>query len=229
MVCFPHSGGGPSSFRGWEEAFGGRIEIWRALMPGRGQRAREPLARDWAPLVAHMSEGIAASVQPPFALFGHSLGAALAFEVARKLAADGLEPAHLVVSARVAPDIPHALLVPADDGDLLRRVDEVYGGVPAAIRSSPDLLSYFMTIIRADLELSASYEFRPGPRLRVPITALGGDNDPTVSPADLARWGAHTDGGCQLHLLPGGHFYLDDHEEALVDILRYALGETRRL
>lgn len=227
LVCFPHSGGGPASFRGWEDAFGSRVEIWRAVLPGRGQRAWEPLARAWPPVVADLCAGIAASVPLPFAFLGHSLGATVAFEVARVLAASGREPAHLVVSARAAPDIPHALPVPADDGDLLRRIDEVYGGVPAAVRASPELLSYYMTTIRADLELSAAYEFRPGPPLRTPITALGGDNDPTVPPADLARWGAHTDGGCQVRLLPGGHFYLNDNEETLVDIVRHALGLTR--
>jgi medium-chain acyl-[acyl-carrier-protein] hydrolase len=228
LVCFPHSGGGPTSFRDWEDAFGGRVEIWRALMPGRGQRSAEPLARDWGPLVAELAQGIAAAVPPPFAFFGHSLGAAVAFEVARALAADGLEPVHLLVSARAAPDIASALPVPPDDSDLLRRVEQVYGGVPEAIRSSPELLRYFMVIIRADLELSASYRFRPGPALRVPVTALGGDNDPAVPAADLARWAAHTDGSCQLHLLPGGHFYLDDNEEALVGIAQRALARTRR-
>jgi surfactin synthase thioesterase subunit len=223
LVCFPHSGGGLSSFAGWESLFGPHVEIWRVLLPGRGSRGDEPPAREWDPLVAELAAAVQVSVPRPYALFGHSIGATIAFEVARVLGARGMPPLHLAVSARPAPHIPNRLVVPANDDDLLRQVDEVYQGVPEQVRAAPDLLRYFLHLIRADLELSVRHEYRPGPPLGVPMTAFGGDSDPTVTPADLRAWERHTTEGCPVHVLPGGHFYLAKADRDVADILRRAV------
>jgi medium-chain acyl-[acyl-carrier-protein] hydrolase len=222
-VCFPHSGGGPSAFGAWGTGLAPYIEVWQVILPGRANRSHEPFAHSWKPLVGELAEAIANTVPRPFAVFGHSLGAAIGFEVTRALSQDGIGPTHLIVSARSAPDIPHALTVPHDDDELLRQIDRVYGGIPDAIRASPDLLHYFLTIIRADLELSTKYVFEPGPRLPIPVTALGGDSDPTVSAEQLRRWGAYTNAGFECHQLPGGHFYLNDHEDTVLTMIRRQL------
>ncbi|MDQ3761955.1 MAG: alpha/beta fold hydrolase [Actinomycetota bacterium] len=223
-MCFPHSGGGPSAFSGWVTGLAPHVEVWHVTLPGRATRLREPFAREWEPLVHELVETITETVPRPFAVFGHSLGATIAFEVTRALSRNGIDPTHLVVSARPAPDTPHTWTVPQDDNELLRHVDQVYGGIPDAICAVPDLLQYFLTVIRADLELSTKHVFKPGPRLRIPVTALGGDSDPTVSTAQLQRWGAHTEAEFRVHQLPGGHFYLNDQEALVLDtILRRLL------
>lgn len=202
-----------------------QVEVWHATLPGRAARSREPFAHEWAPLVHELAETITETVPRPFAVFGHSLGATIAFEVTRALSRNGIDPTHLVVSARPAPDILSTLTVPQDDNGLLRHVDQFYGSIPDAIRAVPDLLQYFLTIIRADLELSAQYVFKPGPLLRIPVTALGGDSDPTVSADQLQRWGTQTEAKFGFHQLPGGHFYLNDHECVVLDtILRPLLS-----
>ncbi|KOX12548.1 thioesterase II family protein [Nocardiopsis sp. NRRL B-16309] len=218
LVCFPHSGGGPAMFHRWGPALAPDVEVWAATLPGRAARTREPFVSDWTSLVRDMAAAVLEGGEGPVALFGHSLGAAVAFEVARTLTRAGAPPAHLVVSARSAPLTRRASLeLPRDDDELLGLVDRVYQGVPEAVRSSPELRAHFAPILRADLELSNSYAYRPGPPLTCPVTALGGADDRTVTPAQLQGWADHTRGGFESHLFPGGHFYLEQNGPSVLD------------
>ncbi|UBU17382.1 thioesterase II family protein [Nonomuraea gerenzanensis] len=219
LVCFPHSGGQPGMFRRWVAGLAPDVEVWGATLPGRATRVREPFARQWSPLVAEITDAVLDEVPGPVALFGHSLGALLAFEVGRALTLAGRAPEHLVVSARATPATPYPLTLPDGDEELIEAVDRVYQGIPAALRESPDLLRLFAPVLRADLELAVSYVFRPGPPLSCPITALGGTDDPTVSEAELSAWSRHTSGAFTFARFPGGHFYLDAAERQVLDTL----------
>jgi surfactin synthase thioesterase subunit len=212
LVTFAHAGGGPQTFMPWDTKLAPDVELWHVTLPGRAARMREPFAREWGPLVDELSEAIARDVPGPVALFGHSLGALLAFEVARHLADSGQEPAHLIVSGRDAPDTAPALEVPETDDELLDLIDDNYGGVPDQVRASQEVLDYFLPMLRADLELARDYVLEPGATLTCPITAMTGDADPIASPDGLARWDSQTGAGCERHVLPGGHFYLADRE-----------------
>ncbi|MCF6473229.1 thioesterase [Nonomuraea sp. MG754425] len=219
LVCFPHSGGQPGMFRRWATGLAPDVEVWGATLPGRATRVSEPFARRWSPLVAEIADAVLEQVPGPVALFGHSLGALLAFEVSRALTLAGRAPEHLVVSARATPATPYPLTLPDGDEELIEAVDRVYQGIPSALRDSPDLLRLFAPVLRADLELAVSYVFRPGPPLSCPITALGGADDPTVPAAELSAWGRHTSGDFAAECFPGGHFYLDAAERAVLDTL----------
>jgi surfactin synthase thioesterase subunit len=224
LVCFPHAGGGPMVFRGWTKGLAPDVEVWNVTLPGRAGRAAEPFAGEWGPLVEEFAIAIADRVPEPCALFGHSLGAAIAFEVARALTRLGAPPAHLFVSARDAPDTPDTQYeVPATDDELLDEVDRAYGGVPDAVRGSEELLRHFLPILRADLELAVSYEFAPGRPLTCGVSALAGSGDPTVTRSGLEAWGPHTAGGFELLELPGGHFYLDGCEPAVLETIHRRL------
>jgi medium-chain acyl-[acyl-carrier-protein] hydrolase len=223
LVCFAHSGGGPAAFRSWPTGLAPDVEVWTAALPGRGTRSPEPFARDWAALRDEFAAVILEQVPPPLAIFGHSLGAAIGFEVTRALTRLGAAPAHLVVSARRPPDIGDRFALPADDDGLLNTIGVRYGGIPDEVLATPELLGYFLPILRADLELATSYVFRPGPVLTTPITALTGDADRTVSPEQLAGWRRHTLGDCAVRQFPGGHFYLKDHEQAVLRVIHRRL------
>ena len=228
LVCFPHSGGGPMAFRDWAAGLAPDVELWSVTLPGRAGRGREPFAREWPPLVDETAAAIASDVPGPVALFGHSLGALLAFEVARALTRKGVPPQHLFVSARSSPDTLLSGEVPASDAELLSEIDRVYGGVPDLVRASPELLRHFLPILRADLDLAVAYAFRPGPPLACPITVLAGSDDPTVSDEGLSRWARHTSATCEVHRLSGGHFYLGEHEQTvLATVLSRILKATR--
>lgn len=223
LVCYPHAGGGPMVFRGWPRGLAPDVEVWNVTLPGRAGRAAEPFARDWGPLVEDFAEAIADDVPEPVALFGHSLGAALAFEVARALTRLGAPPAHLFVSARDAPDTPQPHEVPETDEELIDEVDRAYSGVPDAVRGSRELLQHFLPILRADLELAVAYEFAPGRPLGCPITALAGSTDPTTTRSGLEAWAAHTSAGFELLEMPGGHFYLGGCEPAVLETIHRRL------
>ncbi|MDF5752445.1 alpha/beta fold hydrolase [Spongiactinospora sp. TRM90649] len=219
LVCFPHSGGTPAMFRRWTAGLAPDAEVWGVTLPGRAARADEPFARDWAPLVAEVTRAVLDEVRPPVVLFGHSLGGLLAYEVARGMTRAGEPPAHLVVSARATPPTPSPLFLPDGDRELLDAVDRLYEGVPGIVRDSPDLVAHFAPILRADLELAISYEFRPGPPLPCPITALGGVDDPTVPAAELDGWARYTAADFAGQRFPGRHFYLEAAEREVLDAI----------
>ena len=214
LVTFAHAGGGPRTYARWDHELAPDFEVWHVTLPGRGRRLREPFAREWRPLAHELAGAIAREVPAPFALFGHSLGALLAFEVARRLTRAGTPPAHLVVSGRDAPDSAPDLELPETDDELLRRVDRAYGGVPDQVRASREVLDHFLPVLRADLELARDYVLRPGVALDCPITALAGDADPIASPEGLARWSRQTGASCECHVFAGGHFFLVGEEQA---------------
>jgi len=223
LVCFPHAGGGPAVFARWAYQLAPETELWNAVLPGRPPRAHERFTADWADLVREFADEIGESVPRPYALLGQSLGAAIAFEVSRELGTRGSPPVHLFVSASAAPDRRPGQPVPEDDQALIRLVDERYGGLPPAVRAEPELLGYFLPVLRADLRLASAYRYRPGAALGVPLTVFAGDRDPTVPAAGAAGWARHTTADCEVHLLDGGHFCLNDHEPRVLSIIRRRL------
>jgi surfactin synthase thioesterase subunit len=225
LVTFAHAGGGPMTFRHWADELAPQVELWNVTLPGRAARRREPFAREWTPLVDALGAAIARDVPGPIALFGHSLGALIAFEVARRLTRARVPPVNLIVSGRGAPDVAPALEVPETDAELLHHVDLLYGGIPDEVRDSQELLDHFLPILRADLELARAYALRPGMALACPIMAMTGDADPIAPPCELERWSRQTGAGCEVRVHPGGHFHLLDRESpALATILRRLLG-----
>ncbi|WP_405824899.1 thioesterase domain-containing protein [Streptomyces sp. NBC_01390] len=227
VVCFPHSGAGPGVFHRWARSLAPDVEVWSAVLPGRAARADEPFADRWESVVADAADAIEASVPGPYALLGQSLGAALAFETARELQRRRRPPAHLIVSASAAPDAREVFPVPADDEALIRAVDRHYAGIPAEVRAVPELVAYFLPVLRADLELALAYTYRSGPPLGLPVTAFAGDRDSSVSAAGLAAWRGHTVAGCEIHRLAGGHFCLDDDENRALAVVRRRLAGAR--
>lgn len=210
LFCLPFAGAGASAFREWPAAFGPRVEIAAVQLPGREQRIRERPVIDPVEVAAT----IASAADRPYAIFGHSMGARLAFEVVRELRRTGAPlPRRLYASGINPPHVPAAGpfsgLSKVDNDELLTRVAEG-GGVPAAVLSAPRLFSLFLPILRADLAWVDDYVYTDGPPLPVPVVAFAGDADPVAPPSRMDEWGKHTDTAFTLHVLPGGHFFLVD-------------------
>ena len=212
LYCFPFAGGGASSYRGWQAALPDEIEVWPVQPPGREARIQEPAFTAVEPLV----EALAGALEDdpgggrPFALFGHSMGSLIAYELARALARQGRPgPAHLFVSAHRAPQQPppedpiHGLPEP-EFRDRLRRLN----GTPEEVLEHPELMELLGPLLRADFALNENYRHGDGRPLACPVTAFGGAGDPDVSPEDLRRWAERTTGPFRLHLFPGDHFFL---------------------
>jgi medium-chain acyl-[acyl-carrier-protein] hydrolase len=211
LFCFPHAGGGVATYRVWADRLPPDIDVCAVQMPGRDARAREAPCSDLPLLVESLAAGLAPHVDLPFAFFGHSLGALVAFEVTRQLRRQGGPlPVHLIVSARRAPQLPNVdtptydLPEPAFVDTLVRR----YNGIPPAVLAEPELLAMFLPVLRADLEMTETYRYAPEDPLDVPITVLGGLEDRLAARADLAAWKDMTRAAFSLHMMAGGHFFV---------------------
>nr|AFB69885.1 microcystin synthetase-associated thioesterase [uncultured bacterium] len=176
------------------------------------------------PLVEAVADAIRPYVDVPFALFGHSLGAALAFELARVL---DVEPIHLFVSARRAPHLPERTppIAHLPSAEFIRSVQQRYAGIPQAVLDSPDLLDLLLFRLRADFEVLENYRHLTGAPLGCPISAFGGRDDLTVTAAELAGWSEHTSAGLRTRTLAGPHLFLQDQRQAILA----AVGEDLRI
>ena len=211
MVCLPYAGGSAFLFRLWAGALADvGIGLVALQPPGRADRLHEPAHRRVGGLAAEAACELDLLAGVPYALFGHSMGGVVAFELALRAAASGLPtPVHLLVAAHRAPHDTwrtsrrwHHL----DDDGFLREL-RTLGGVTEEFVSSPELVRLMMPALRADFEALAAYEPPEDGRVACPITVLGGSDDPQVSSSDLGRWRAYTSGAFHAMTLPGGHFF----------------------
>jgi medium-chain acyl-[acyl-carrier-protein] hydrolase len=215
LFCFPHAGAGALAYREWGRALPPAIQVLPVLPPGRETRMRETSYTSIEPYVEDLATALAPELRAPYALFGHSLGALVAFELARRLHTSDLPtPVHLFVSGRMAPQLTeHRRILhrlPASD---LSRELAALGGIPSRLDLGDHRLSPLLDALRADLTVNEKYEFRPEPALGTAITALGGAADHRVDERELAAWRSQTSGPFTFRTYRGGHFYLTDQKQ----------------
>jgi surfactin synthase thioesterase subunit len=211
LLCFPYAGGNAVTYRPWDGLLPATVELHVAQLPGRMPRMAEaPLASiaALADQLAAAAKGLSATT--PLALFGHSMGAVCAFEVARRLTAAGRPPAYLFVSARQAPQLPWRR--PKIHGLPEREfVDAIkaLSGTPPEVLADRELMGLVLPALRADFAAIESYVIAPGPKLPCNIGLFGGREDPHITVDDLLGWQEQTAGQALLELRPGGHFFID--------------------
>jgi medium-chain acyl-[acyl-carrier-protein] hydrolase len=213
LVCLPHAGAGASGYRVWGRDLPAEIAVCPVQLPGRESRISEQPYQRIEPLVADLAEVVAERVEAPYALFGHSLGALVAFELARRLRQLGVPgPVHLFVSGRHAPqatvDLPNLrdLDLPALAAELAK-----LGGTPRAVLDNPDLLRAIAPMLLADFTVNETYRHTAQAPLDVPVTAFAGTTDPRGRPEQMAAWQEQTSRDFRLHRVPGGHFAVLQH------------------
>lgn len=210
LFCFPSAGGGAVMYRQWPVHLLPDLEVCSVQLPGRENRRREEPFRQLSHLVPPLAEAILPHLDKPFAFFGHSMGALIAFELARQLShAYDIFPAHLFVSSHPAPHLPSSATPMHTQSDELL-LEEMYrlGGTPQAVLSNQELMQLLLPTVRADLELCETYNYTDTAPLSCPITAFGGSHDTKVTSTELRAWRSHTRGPFAFVLYPGGHFYL---------------------
>lgn len=211
LFCLPPAGGGTTLFRDWRQELDASVELILVQLPGRETRLDEPPIRDREALVERLGRLLLPEIERPFALFGHSFGALLAFELARLLRRRGWgKPAHLFFSARRAPHVLRngSQLAHLPDKRLLAAVQRRYGGIPPEIARQPEWMSMILPALRADIAIDESYRYTDEPPLDCPVTVFGGSGDSTLSRAALEAWRIHATQRFTVREFPGDHFFL---------------------
>ncbi|CUU58081.1 medium-chain acyl-[acyl-carrier-protein] hydrolase [Parafrankia irregularis] len=218
LYCFPFAGGSAASYLGWQAELGAQVQVCAVEPPGRRQRRREPAIRRMDAMVDAVVAGLRPGLDEPFAFFGHSLGALVAYEVARRLRAEGgPEPALLFLSAAAAPHLPRrrreiAALPDTEFIDELRG----HGGTPELLLADHETMRLFLPALRADFELFETYRHRPGDPPGCPVHIYGGRTDTSVNTTQLRAWRALLPTTVEVRTFPGDHFYLNADRPALL-------------
>jgi medium-chain acyl-[acyl-carrier-protein] hydrolase len=225
LFCLPYAGGSAAVYRSLGELLPSHVEVCPIELPGRATRAREqPFTH--APLLAvAIAQALRPLLDRPYAIFGYSLGALLAFEVVRQLRREQRTlPVHLLVAARHAPHVlsPHPARHMRSDAELVDELDKM-GGTPKEVLDDQDLLQFLLPYLRADFTLDDTYEYKQESPLPCPLTALGGLVDPGVPRDSLEAWRVHTSEACRVYLYPGGHFFINQTMPQIAEVIRAAL------
>lgn len=226
LFCFPYAGGGTAVFRGWAERLPAWIGVCPARLPGRESRLAEPAFDRVEPLVEALFGVLREHLEAPYALFGHSLGALVAFELARRLEREGRpRPVALVVASARAPQFRLEPLLEAepDEEAFIEELRRLGGG--EALLENEELRKLMLPVLRADCALARRYCYEPGPPLAVPIRAYAGSSDARLDRAALEAWKDQTRSTFRLRFFAGGHFFLHCPEAEFLRALAEDLSE----
>lgn len=221
LFCFPYSGAAASIYYNWSDTLPNFIEVCPVQYPGRGTRVMEPLLHRLADLVENAYQGLSPFFDLPYAFFGHSLGAQVAFELARRVTEQGLKsPVYLFISGHTAPQWPEheSPLYALPEDDFIARLRSL-NGTPDEVLNNLELRELLLPILRADFEVSETYQYQPGPPLNCPICACGGIQDSFVTRESLEGWRIHTTSRFSVRMFPGDHFYLNQARAYLLQVI----------
>lgn len=230
LFCIPYAGGSAHVYKSWKKYLDDRIELFPVELAGHGIRMDEELYQDIDAAVEdtlrtirpHLSNG-------PYALFGHSLGSRIAYELLHRIVIEGLpEPVHVFFSGRGAPHMLHErkVILHQLDDDAFKQAIIGFGGTPANFFDHPELVEVFLPVLRNDFRLSEI--FVPDEPIRAfqrDITILTGNTDEHVS-GDIAEWEKHTTAHCRIYPFDGGHFFLHSQEVAVTSFLNMVMVEN---
>ncbi|OUS31229.1 hypothetical protein A9Q99_04320 [Gammaproteobacteria bacterium 45_16_T64] len=228
LFCFSYAGGNASAYRDWYQQLPDDVEVCSVQLPGRGSRFKENAYTNLDALLGALESAIAPYLNASYAFFGHSMGAQVAYELARKLRDKGLnEPEYLFVSGRRAPQLPakrkpiHGL--PEDQFlEEIRRLN----GTPAEALDNPELMALVSPILRADCQVIETWDYEPSEPLAIPVLALGGAKDDNVAIDELEDWAKVTNKHFGLQLFSGDHFYLHSATDSLLNCLANTLEKA---
>lgn len=222
VVCFPHAGGRPAAFAAWSDEPGIDADVLTVRMPGREGRFHEAAPESVAQYAAGAAEALATVLDRPTVLFGHSLGALVAYETARRLT--DLSPVRALVASGCAgpPVLPSARVLAAArlEGRDLAEAVAFFGGLPPEVVDDDDLREVLLPPLSADFRLVAGYRHVPGVPLPIPLHLVAGTADPHVDAAGLAYWRPLVEADPVTHWIPGGHFGVIERPTAVAEVLR---------
>ena len=225
LFCFPYAGASAMVYRGWAEKLPANVEVVGIQLPGRASRSGEQPLTKLSDLIELLGPALKGVLNKPFAFFGHSMGALVAFELARLLRREGRPLLlHLFASGRSAPQLNdcHAPLYNLPTSELLKEIKKM-DGTPPEVLEHPELMEMMLPLLRADFSMCDTYEYTEAAPLDCPISVFGGFQDVDVPRQNLEAWREHTSSTFSLWMLPGNHFFLHSNETLLLNLLAIQL------
>jgi medium-chain acyl-[acyl-carrier-protein] hydrolase len=227
LFCVPYAGGWPWVFRPWAVALAPDIEVCSIYLPGRGRRSKESMPVSVRELARSLSAAVSRKTDLPYAIFGHSFGALLAFELAAELEASAVRPPARVFVSGCSPfAVNDSFRLHELSDEQLLGVVRGWGSSADSLIEKPEVLALTLAMLRMDLKVSDGHV--PQSVLDCPLTAFFGSADAQAGSEEAAAWHAHTRGGFAAHELPGGHFFIHDQSVALMAAVQRQLQEEPR-
>lgn len=219
LICFPPGGCGASIFNSWSKYLPSSLAISAVQLSGRETRFKEIAFSNMDLLIPELLIGILPYIKDvPFAVFGHSVGALIAFEFVRQLYQNNFPvPEHLIVSGRRAPHIPLDKILHLQPDSALIEELRLIGGTSDLILNDPELMSLFLPIFRADFTINETYQVNDKFSVNCPILAIAGCDDPLVNQGFLEQWRQYTTGEFEAVMLSGGHMTFKENPQPLLD------------
>ena len=228
LLCFHHAGGSAAMYRRWPELMTPAIEPIAVQLPGRAERFGEPAFDRMAPLIGELVEVVTPLLEAPFACYGVSMGARVAWSLALALRARALPmPVQLFLACDPAPMHDDGSRPWEEGPGGLEGYLRELGGTPPEVLAEPEVIRALLPTLRADLTLLTRAPASPDLPLDVPIRVFAGTEDPTAPPARMRGWQAETSRRFQLDLIPGGHFFDEAGERRVIDAIGHDLTRGR--
>lgn len=225
LFCFAHAGAGASTFHGWPEMLGPGVHVTAVQLPGHEDRVQESPHDRLEELLDELVPVLAGAVDGPYAFFGHSMGALVAYEAARRLVAQGVPaPVHMFASALGAPHVPYrgSYVSTLPEPDFQRAMVKM-SGLPNEAVQEPAFISLLLPALRADFRLCETYEYADGAPLPCRLTVLTGADD-DVAPLDLALWRELSTGPFRIRVIEGGHHFVVRQRRQVAEVVRAGLA-----
>lgn len=231
LFCFPYAGAGASVFYTWPQTLPAEVEVCPVQLPGRESRLMEKPYSGMDELTEKLGEVLQPYMDMPFAFFGHSNGAIMSFELARKLRREGRPlPLHLFLSGRPASHMPsrHPKIHHLPEPEFIQQLRRLEG-TPEEVLANREIMELLLPLLRADFSLAETYQYREEAPLEIPVSAYGGRTDKDVNEEEVAAWGVHTTAPFRLVMFPGGHFFLNENRPlVLAELVRELRGVVAR-
>ncbi|MBD2568834.1 thioesterase II family protein [Anabaena lutea] len=218
LFCLPYAGGSAMVFRNWADDLPSTIEVCPLELPGRGRQMNLPPYTKMQPLVREIAQNLIPYLDKPFAIFGHSMGGLVSFELTRLLRSDyNLTPIHLFISARNAPQVPPTKrpIYNLPDAEFWQEIRN-FNGTPDDVIENQDIIQLFLPILRADFTVLDTYIYTNQLPLDCPISVFGGLQDKEFTDYELEAWKEQTSAAFSLQMLAGNHFFIRSNQNLLL-------------
>lgn len=227
IICFPYAGGGAAIYSDWAKLLPDQIELIAVQPPGRANRLFEPSYSNMNNLVGDLLGHIQTKIDRPYIFFGHSLGSKIAFELLVKFQEKGIRlPEHFVISGCSPPHLPANKnpIFTYSDNEFIAELSKL-NGTPDEILQNKELISLYLPLLRNEFKLAYEYYYKGACTINCPVSVFGGEDDKDIPEADLKSWGDFFSDLRNIHIFPGGHFFINTHRTLVLEKVNNIIAE----